>query len=466
MNRLACAQATGNSAYNLAFSYNQDGSGQYGNMTCSYNSYTSGPCVANTFNGATNQINSSGYSYDAAGNVLTDGTYGYTWDAEGRMASESGSGLADTSVYNALGQAAEGYYSGGSSSLVYDPSGQWIGQYNSAGYWWGEYVRLGGRVVAFNSQSQGITVFLHKDMQTTTHMATGPDGSVLQDQIFYPSGQSWYNLGTWYQQEFAGLDMADPSTGFYDSLSRTYTPPSGRWLTPDPAGLAAADPSDPQTWNMYAYVRNNPTTLIDPTGLASGCPIAGQIAGTCGAFPWGGIWNKSTWDEFTLLTINIDNPPPDFVPVSNGAQSSCPGCYYAPSGPLQDQIWDPSTQQIIILTDNHSNLSNVKAGPTGPIITAAPIPQHDKALTRAESAVVTASCAQNPEGFKQGISPGGDPGDSADGQASAGYAPRYSKTGPRTEEVPMGNPEATGAADPLAQAFTWFNQAGACKKAR
>ena len=272
LNRLTCAQATGNSAYNLTFSYNQDGSGQYGNMTCSYNSNTSGPSVANTFNGATNQINSSGYSYDAAGDVLTDGTYGYTWDAEGRMTSQTGSAVAESSVYNALGQFAEGYYSGGSSSLLYDPSGQWIGQYNSAGYWWGEYVRLGGRVVAFNSQSAGITVFLHKDMQTTTHMATGPDGSVLQDQVFYPWGQSWYNLATWYQQEFAGLDLADPSTGFYNSLSRTYNPPPGRWLSPDPLGLDAADSSDPQTWNMYAYVRNNPATFTDPDGLLSVVP--------------------------------------------------------------------------------------------------------------------------------------------------------------------------------------------------
>ena len=39
-------------------------------------------------------------------------------------------------------------------------------------------------------------------------------------------------LGAWYQQEFAGLDGEDPSTGFYGSLSRAYNPSPGRWLTP------------------------------------------------------------------------------------------------------------------------------------------------------------------------------------------------------------------------------------------
>ena len=78
------------------------------------------------------------------------------------------------------------------------------------GYWWGQYVRLGGRVVAFNSQGTSNTVFLHKDLETSTHLVTGPSGSILQDQVFYPRGQSWHTLGTWYQQEFGGARLLRP----------------------------------------------------------------------------------------------------------------------------------------------------------------------------------------------------------------------------------------------------------------
>jgi len=41
----------------------------------------------------------------------------------------------------------------------------------------------------------------------------------------------------------------------------------GRWLSPDPAGLGAVDPGNPQTWNRYAYVGGNPFSFTDPTGL-------------------------------------------------------------------------------------------------------------------------------------------------------------------------------------------------------
>ena len=41
----------------------------------------------------------------------------------------------------------------------------------------------------------------------------------------------------------------------------------GRWISPDPAGLSAVDPSNPQSWNRYAYVLNNPLSAIDLLGL-------------------------------------------------------------------------------------------------------------------------------------------------------------------------------------------------------
>jgi RHS repeat-associated protein len=52
----------------------------------------------------------------------------------------------------------------------------------------------------------------------------------------------------------------------HDFQDRRYMPVQGRWLSPDPAGLAAVDPSSPQSWNRYAYVNNNPLALVDPFG--------------------------------------------------------------------------------------------------------------------------------------------------------------------------------------------------------
>jgi len=39
-------------------------------------------------------------------------------------------------------------------------------------------------------------------------------------------------------------------------------------MSPDPAGMAAVDPGNPQTWNRYAYVENNPLAYVDPDGTS------------------------------------------------------------------------------------------------------------------------------------------------------------------------------------------------------
>jgi len=64
LNRLSTAAATGSSTYNLTFNYDR-----FGNMGCVTNGQTNGPCPNWTFN-SNNQINTSGFTHDAAGVIL------------------------------------------------------------------------------------------------------------------------------------------------------------------------------------------------------------------------------------------------------------------------------------------------------------------------------------------------------------------------------------------------------------
>jgi RHS repeat-associated protein len=57
-------------------------------------------------------------------------------------------------------------------------------------------------------------------------------------------------------------------TGNDHTLYRQYAWNYRRWLSPDPGGVKVVNLQDPQTWNLYAYVRDNPTNLTDLSGLA------------------------------------------------------------------------------------------------------------------------------------------------------------------------------------------------------
>ena len=59
----------------------------------------------------------------------------------------------------------------------------------------------------------------------------------------------------------------DSESGLDYFGARYYGSSMGRFMSPDPMGNSVADFANPQSWNMYAYVLNNPLKYVYPTGL-------------------------------------------------------------------------------------------------------------------------------------------------------------------------------------------------------
>jgi RHS repeat-associated protein len=117
----------------------------------------------------------------------------------------------------------------------------------------------------------------------------------------------------------------DLETGLDLFAARYYGSALGRFTSPGPMNLGA-DLLDPQSWNAYAYVRNNPLALVDPMGL---CHMgANNIAyddepGDCG----GGSVTVTAQapEEITLFWVSfpsggaadqnpLPTPPPQLSP--------------------------------------------------------------------------------------------------------------------------------------------------------
>lgn len=58
----------------------------------------------------------------------------------------------------------------------------------------------------------------------------------------------------------------DAETGLDYFGARYYSGAQGRFTSPDPL-LNSGRPTNPQSWNRYAYTLNNPLRYVDPTGL-------------------------------------------------------------------------------------------------------------------------------------------------------------------------------------------------------
>ncbi|HEY2352929.1 MAG TPA: RHS repeat-associated core domain-containing protein [Candidatus Acidoferrum sp.] len=172
------------------------------------------------------------------------------------------SGSTASYLYNAEGQRVQKTVAGAWRDYVYDNSGNVVAETIAAG-WNVGYVYVGGQLMAQYCDST--TYFIHRDHLSSAHLVTKLDKSVYDSLDFLPFGEQVSGAsGT--SHKFTG-DERDAETSLDHTWFRQYSASLGRWMTPDPAGLAAVNPTFPQSWNRYAYVSNSPLSFTDPFGL-------------------------------------------------------------------------------------------------------------------------------------------------------------------------------------------------------
>jgi len=242
--------------------------------------------------GTNNRISSVGScvpAYDSNGNLQSDCSYGYnyTWDADGNLATVQNGSTTLNLTYDALDRMVEKQNGTTYTQVLYSPLGKQAimnGQNRLT-----DYLKLPGGSFAIFDSTLG-NYYRHSDHLGSARFASTPTRTMLYDRAFAPYGESYANSGSTADLNFTGQDQ-NTISGLYDFLYRRYHPVQGRWISPDPAGMAAVDPNNPQSWNRYAYVTNNPLASVDPLGLDDGgCDPEDPSCGGGGGdpcFDWG-----------------------------------------------------------------------------------------------------------------------------------------------------------------------------------
>jgi RHS repeat-associated protein len=218
-----------------------------------------------TFTGNNNRMD--GYTYDTAGNVTYDLNNNYTYDAENRIASVTGTLGTTTYIYDAMGQRVRKSVSGATTDYVYDLEGHAIAEVSGSGGWSRGEVFAGGKHIATYANST--TYFSHADWLGTERVRSDMSGAPCETISSLPFGDGQSTSGSCGDpstRHFTGKER-DMESGLDNFGARYNSSNLGRFMSPDPGNISGLlYQSDPQSWNGYAYARNNPLLYTDPDG--------------------------------------------------------------------------------------------------------------------------------------------------------------------------------------------------------
>ncbi len=201
---------------------------------------------------------------------------GLTWDVEAHFSSDVVPVDDVTYTYNYQGQRVSKTVGGTTTYFLYDLEGRILEEYvdanNSV-----VYVYMDGELNSIIEEIAGTkkAYYVVNDHLGQPRLMLDWADKLSQERYGTPFGEthSEYKLSTVGAQNvrFPG-QYYDSETGYHQNWFRDYDPIGGRYLQPDPVGLAGGN-------NPYRYANANPVNYYDPNGKTAAHAARGAYWG-------------------------------------------------------------------------------------------------------------------------------------------------------------------------------------------
>ena len=207
-------------------------------------------------------------------------------------------------VYDALGRRVEQPSGGGTAEILYGPDGSKLALMAGQTVTRAFLPLPGGATAVYNSS--GLAWYRHPDWLGSSRLASTPPRARCTTTA--PT-RRWAKSrrDRHADRNFTGQNQdLTPGGDLYDFPYREYHASHGRWISPDPAGLAAVNPANPQSWNRYAYVNGSPLNSVDPLGLDD-CKPHGACADQAQQtqMPWRDFYASGSVYNISLIAGDV-----------------------------------------------------------------------------------------------------------------------------------------------------------------